>query len=68
LRRAIDGEAQVVLDLSALQFIDSEGLRCLVKAAQELAETRRLGVIRPSSEVARLLSLTGIDEVLPFLD
>jgi anti-anti-sigma factor len=57
----------VRVDLSELRYIDSIGLRCLVKA-HRAAETSSTQLIfrRPSGDVARILALTKLDEVLPF--
>jgi anti-anti-sigma factor len=59
----------VVVDLHELEFIDSTGLRCLASVTRH----SRLGAdnvrfTAPSVEVEHVLSLTGLREVLPFLD
>ncbi len=56
---------QVVLDMRELEFIDSTGIALLV-AALRRSEPSQLQVIPSQApEVARVLSLTGIDEHLP---
>jgi len=58
-------QALLVLDLSAIDFIDSTGLGVLV-ATRRWTRSRSAElviVVRPGSVVARLLSLAGLDAV-----
>lgn len=72
LRAALDGvlaEASagddVLVDLSAVGFMDSTGLGELVGAHKALARRDgRLHVVVGNDRVARLLSLTALDDVL----
>jgi anti-sigma B factor antagonist len=48
---------QVTLDLSGVAFIDSSGLRALLRIHKEHGPRVRLGAVSPA--VARLLELTG---------
>jgi anti-sigma B factor antagonist len=58
----------VILDLEELEFIDSLGLRCLLEAARgSRANGDRLRMLRPTGQVARILKLTGVGEVLPLI-
>ena len=60
-----DDRAIVELDLSGVGFIDSSGLRALVVTQQAITEAGgSLRVVRPSSQVVRLLELTGLGETL----
>lgn len=70
LRNLCDsGNAQVVIDLRELEFMDSTGLSIIVKAHQRLTETgRRLSIVRGSQQVQRLLDLTGVSERLQLFD
>lgn len=53
----------LILDLSALEFMDSTGLSVLVRAHQRALEAgRRFALVKGGSQVQRLLSLTGIDD------
>jgi anti-anti-sigma factor len=55
------GKVDLVLDLSALQFIDSSGLRVLIAAHRELASRGGSLTLRSPSETAqRLLEITGL--------
>jgi anti-anti-sigma factor len=61
------GAGEIVLDLSALEFIDSTGLRTVVQASRR-AGRDRLGVVRGSGQVARLMEITVLDEIVRFVD
>ena len=68
LREAESSEAtEIVLDLSALEFIDSEGLRTVVEASRR-AGRGRLGVVRGSGPVARLMEVTVLGEIVRFVE
>ena len=59
----LEGNEPVVIDLEAVEFIDSSGLRSLL-AASRRAEGRGTTVVlrKPSAGVLRLLSITGTTE------
>jgi anti-anti-sigma factor len=59
----LEGSKPVVIDLAAVEFIDSSGLRSLL-AASRRAEGRGTTVVlrKPSSGVLRLLGITGTTE------
>jgi anti-sigma B factor antagonist len=60
---------QVVLDLRALAFIDSAGLRSLLAASVRATEAeRRLQVICAHGEVRRMLSLSGLDGLIETIE
>ncbi|WP_433854562.1 STAS domain-containing protein [Streptomyces kronopolitis] len=64
LRRAAeDGVAPVVIDLSAVTFADSATINVLLQAHHALGPALRLAA--PSTVLARLFTLTGLDTVLP---
>jgi anti-sigma B factor antagonist len=56
----------ILLDLRALEFVDSSGLRCLVRANARARESGgRLAILMtPGGRVAQTFSLTGLDEHL----
>lgn len=59
----------VVLDLRRLEFMDSTGLHLFVKAQQMAEESgRRLALVRGGEQVQRLLTLTGMTELLTIVD
>jgi stage II sporulation protein AA (anti-sigma F factor antagonist) len=70
LERALDsGARRVIVDLSALRFIDSISLRVLVKAALASREdSSRLYFLRGSRQVERVLEISGLKQQLQFLD
>lgn len=61
---ADDGDA-VILDLAAVTFIDSTGLRLLIEAHAALGERLR---IVPSPACERLFEITGVRDRLPIAD
>lgn len=61
--------AMVVLDLQALEFIDSTGLRVLLTAHERArAHGQEFAITQGSPQVQRLLSISRIDELLPIID
>jgi anti-sigma B factor antagonist len=59
------GGRTVLVDLSAVTFLDSTGLTCLIAAYRTTRNTgARLALIAPSPPVRRMLDLTGVDQVL----
>lgn len=61
-----EGEEEIlVVDLSALQFIDSSGVALLYSLADTGGESLRI-VPSEAPAVARVLKLTGIEEAVKF--
>ena len=64
LQSAVDGvdaKAMLVLDLQALQFMDSTGLRILLSLREQALEQGHEFAVTPGTQqVQRLLSLTGV--------
>lgn len=57
--------SDVVLDLSGVEFVDSSGLRVLVDAHRRLGDAGgSLTITNPSSAVARLFTISGVDDYL----
>lgn len=71
LQRAVDdptlaAEPMLVLDLEQLQFIDSTGLRIILKALERCrSRGQEFAITRGSPQVQRLLSITGVAAHLP---
>lgn len=60
---------RIVLDLSHLEFIDSNGIRLIVEAdARSRIEGGTLELIRGPRPVHRVFELTGTSDRLPFVD
>jgi anti-anti-sigma factor len=74
LRRALeqvelDGDRHLVLDLSAVSFLDSTALGVLVKAVREVGERGgRARVVLPATTARRIFEITTLDRVLPVAD
>lgn len=66
------GDADVdllIIDLRQLRFMDSTGLHALVKANKRATEAgRRFAVVKGGAQIQRLLSLTGVGELLIVAD
>jgi anti-sigma B factor antagonist len=69
LRTAVEADARgIVVDLTACEFIDSSAIRALLLSREEKrpehgAET--LAVAASSDQILRILSVMGLDQVLP---
>jgi anti-sigma B factor antagonist len=64
-----DGAEAVLIDLSGLQFMDSTGLRTIVAMVDESRDDGdRVRLLRGTRQVQELMELSGLDEMLPFLD
>ena len=63
----LEGEAgdasRILLDLEQLVFIDSTGLRAILKATRR---SNRLRITRGTGYVADMFRLTALDKTLPF--
>jgi anti-sigma B factor antagonist len=59
----------IILDLSGLRFMDSTGVRLMLRAhARSRADSDRLTMLRGPASVQRVLDLTGVADLLPFAD
>ena len=69
LQELHDRGEPVILDLDQLEFIDSSGLRVLLKASQDSeGGPWRFQVTRGSPAVTRLLRSAGLEGRLPTVD
>jgi anti-anti-sigma factor len=60
---------RIVVDLSALEFMDSSGLRAMLQiAARSRANGDHVVFLRGGPAVQRLFEITDTDSRLPFLD
>ncbi len=58
------GSGPVLIDLSAIDYVDSTGLGELVGHLQRFDEAgRRLGLLNPQERILNLLRLTRLDEI-----
>jgi anti-anti-sigma factor len=70
VREAIDGNNGVVaLDLREVSFLDSSGLRLLLRLHKDLGDAgRRLVVVQGPRRVARVFELTGAEAQLEIVE
>jgi anti-anti-sigma factor len=70
LGAAFDAGAEVViLDLRQIEFMDSTGLRVLLAAHQRAQESgRRFALVRGADQIERVLTLTGVRDLLTVID
>jgi anti-sigma B factor antagonist len=66
LEEALASGDEVVVDLAKLQFLDSTGIALLVAALRGPGAARLSFLPSESSEVHRVLALTGLEERLGF--
>jgi anti-anti-sigma factor len=61
------GRSRLVIDLGAVTFMDSSGLRALIQL-RERAHAQVLAVRAPRGRVRRLIELAAADRLLPMID
>jgi anti-anti-sigma factor len=61
-----ESDGPIVLDLRAVSFLDSTGIRLVVQLARDLDS--RFAVVRGEGEVARVFDLVGLDGRVRMLD
>lgn len=59
-RGNVDGQREVVLELSDLTFLDSSGIRAILQFASEVPHP--IVLRNPSETVRKVLSIAGVDE------
>jgi anti-sigma B factor antagonist len=63
------GVELVILDLRQIEFMDSTGLRVLLGAHQRAQESGgRFALVKGADQVERVLTLTGVRELLTVVD
>jgi anti-sigma B factor antagonist len=63
------GATRVVVDLSGLGFIDSTGLRTLLRGQQaSRADSNILSFVRARGQVERVMRMAGIEDELTYVD
>ncbi len=71
LEPTLEGEAPILLDLSACEFIDSTGIALIVRAWQRLGQNGReqgLALCCGDAQVRRLLEITGLHNSIALHD
>jgi len=62
-------KARVVVDLSAVDFLASIGIRLLVLNAKSIASRGgKMALLKPNAEVQHVLEITGIPAIIPIYD
>ena len=63
------GAVEIILDLSATEFLDSTGLGALLTAYKRLSgRGGRLVVVPGSPNISRVFEITGLDSIFEFAD
>jgi anti-sigma B factor antagonist len=69
LRQAVESDAaEIIVDLSGIDFIDASGLHVLAEVCTRDREAARIRFLRGSEPVDRVFRLAQLDRVLPFAD
>jgi anti-sigma B factor antagonist len=64
-----DGAAELWIDLSQTEFMDSSGIHLMIDTARRLAaQNRRVAIICPQGRIRRVLDISGAANVLPLFD
>jgi anti-sigma B factor antagonist len=62
-------EPRVCVDVSGLEFCDSSGIACLLRASREVTQKGgALVLLGPDDYLARRLATLGLDRVLPVIE
>jgi anti-sigma B factor antagonist len=61
------GAEQLIVDLSGIRFMDSSGLNVLIVTARRLG-TGSFGVVVGRPSIRKILTITGIDHIIPVFE
>lgn len=63
---AVESQRHLIVDLSAVSFLDSTGLSVLLRTNQRIAATHKsMSLVGPTGIVAKVLRITGVDQAIP---
>jgi anti-anti-sigma factor len=63
---AVGSRRHLVVDLSAVSFLDSTGLGVLLHTQERIAATHKsMSLAGPTGFVAKVLRITGVDDAIP---
>jgi anti-anti-sigma factor len=70
INERLDAGDAVIVDLRVLQFMDSTGLRVLVRAHARAGEQGRFSIVRPPAggPIAKILAIAGVGDQLDVID
>lgn len=60
-----DGAAELLIDLGEVSFIDSSGLRSLIRARKSMGNADVVRLRNPQVGTVRLLEITGLTDQFP---
>ena len=63
LKRNLDGVTRLVIDMGAVVYISSAGLRAFLSALHAMGEEGSVTLRNVGEEVRRILNITGFDEI-----
>ena len=66
LSENLEGINRLILDMSALEYVSSAGLRVLLSVQKTMSRRRGLIVRRPSQTVMEIFDVTGFSDILIF--
>ena len=66
LIEAVESRRHLIVDLSAVTFLDSTGLSVLIRTQKRIETTHKtMSLVGPTGMVARVLRITRLDEAIP---
>jgi len=63
-----DGAQHVLIDLTETDFVETTGLRILLKASRQTCGTASVSILCPNPRVRRVFELTGVAELVVLHD
>ncbi len=66
LSENLEGINRLILDMSALEYVSSAGLRVLLSVQKTMSRRQGLIVRRPSQTVMEIFDVTGFSDILIF--
>jgi anti-sigma B factor antagonist len=66
LSENLEGIDRLILDMSALEYVSSAGLRVLLSVQKTMSRRQGLIVRRPSQTVMEIFDVTGFSDILVF--
>ncbi len=67
-RACMHGADHILVDLTNTGFLESTGLRTLLRASQQRSGSASLSIVCPNANVRRVFELTGIAKLLALHD